>query len=61
MAGYSRLAFRMWIGRPTAIVPRFTVVAAKALLERFPMDTLQLTPTMIYMLARPRSTSTSIL
>src|ERR1700722_7703053 len=46
MAGYSRLAFRMWIGRPTAIVPRFTVASAKALLERFPMDTLQLTPTM---------------
>ena len=51
MAGYSRLAFRMWIGRPTAIVPRFTVAATKALLEQFPMDTLQLTPTMIHMLA----------
>ena len=51
MAGYSRLAFRMWIGRPTVIVPRFTVAAAKALLARYPMDTLQLTPTMIHMLA----------
>ncbi len=51
MAGYSRLAFRMWIGRPTVLVPRFTVATAKALLERFPMDTLQLTPTMINMLA----------
>lgn len=51
MAGYSRLAFRMWIGRPTVIVPRFTVTTAKALLARFPMDTLQLTPTMIHMLA----------
>lgn len=51
MAGYSRLAFRMWIGRPTVLVPRFTVAAAKALLECFPMDTLQLTPTMIHMLA----------
>jgi long-chain acyl-CoA synthetase len=51
LAGYSRLAFRMWIGRPTAIVPRFTVAAAKALLARFEMDTLQLTPTMIHMLA----------
>ena len=51
MAGYSRLAFRMWIGRPTVILPRFTVPAAKALLSRYPMDTLQLTPTMIHMLA----------
>lgn len=51
MAGYSRLAFRMWIGRPLAIVPRFSVAAAKALLERFDLDTLQLTPAMIHMLA----------
>ena len=51
MAGYSRLAFRMWIGRPTVLVPRFSVAAAKILLERFAMDTLQLTPTMIHMLA----------
>jgi acyl-CoA synthetase (AMP-forming)/AMP-acid ligase II len=51
MAGYSRLAFRMWIGRSTVILPRFTVPAAKALLARYPMDTLQLTPTMIHMLA----------
>jgi acyl-CoA synthetase (AMP-forming)/AMP-acid ligase II len=51
MAGYSRLAFRMWIGRPTAIVPKFTVGAVRALLERFTMDSLQLTPTMIHMLA----------
>jgi acyl-CoA synthetase (AMP-forming)/AMP-acid ligase II len=51
MAGYSRLAFRMWIGRPTVIIPRFTVAACKALLAEFEMDTLQLTPTMIHMLA----------
>jgi acyl-CoA synthetase (AMP-forming)/AMP-acid ligase II len=51
MAGYNRLAFRMWIGRPTVIVPRFTVATTKTLVERFPMDTLQLTPTMIHMLA----------
>jgi acyl-CoA synthetase (AMP-forming)/AMP-acid ligase II len=51
MAGYSRLAFRMWIGRPTVIVPKFTVAAARALLARFDIDTLQLTPAMIHMLA----------
>jgi acyl-CoA synthetase (AMP-forming)/AMP-acid ligase II len=51
MAGFSRLAFRMWIGRPLLVVPRFTVAAARALLTRFEMDSLQLTPTMIHMLA----------
>lgn len=51
MAGYVRLAFRMWIGRPTVIVPKFTVPAVRALLTRFTMDSLQLTPTMIHMLA----------
>ena len=51
MAGYSRLAFRMWIGRPLVIVPKFTVDAARALLARFDMDSLQLSPTMIHMLA----------
>ena len=51
MAGYSRLAFRMWIGRPTLIVPKFTVDAARALLAQFDMDSLQLSPTMIHMLA----------
>jgi acyl-CoA synthetase (AMP-forming)/AMP-acid ligase II len=51
LAGYSRLAFRMWIGRPTVIVPKFSVGAVRALLTRFEMDALQLTPTMIHMLA----------
>jgi acyl-CoA synthetase (AMP-forming)/AMP-acid ligase II len=51
MAGYVRLAFRMWIGRPTVIVPKFTVPAVRALLTRFAMDSLQLTPAMIHMLA----------
>jgi long-chain acyl-CoA synthetase len=51
MAGYGRLGFRMWIGRPTVIVPRFTVAAVAALLTRFEMDSLQLTPTMVHMLA----------
>jgi acyl-CoA synthetase (AMP-forming)/AMP-acid ligase II len=51
MAGYSRVAFRMWIGRPTVIVPKFSVASVRALLARFEMDSLQLTPTMIHMLA----------
>ena len=32
MTGFSRIGFRMWIGRPTVIVPRFTVAAVGALL-----------------------------
>jgi long-chain acyl-CoA synthetase len=51
MAGYNRLGFRLWIGRPSLVVPRFTVPAVRALLASFPMDTMQLTPTMIHMLA----------
>ncbi len=51
MAGFGRLAFRMWIGRALVVVPRFTADAAHALLQRFALDTLQLSPTMIHMLA----------
>jgi long-chain acyl-CoA synthetase len=51
MAGYTRLGFRLWIGRSSLIVPRFTVPAMRALLSRFTTDSLQLTPTMIHMLA----------
>jgi acyl-CoA synthetase (AMP-forming)/AMP-acid ligase II len=51
MAGYSRLAFRMWIGRPLVLVPKFSVAAVRALCSRYQMDSLQLTPAMIHMLA----------
>src|SRR5207253_124208 len=50
-AGFSRLAFRMWIGRATILVPKFSVAAVRAYTRRFAPDTLQLTPTMIHMLA----------
>jgi acyl-CoA synthetase (AMP-forming)/AMP-acid ligase II len=50
-AGFVRLAFRMWIGRPVLLVPKFTVRAARGYLARFKPDSLQLTPTMIHMLA----------
>ncbi len=56
MVGYGRLAFRMWIGRPTVIVPKFSVAAVKALLAKFDMDALNLTPTMIQMLATSEET-----
>jgi long-chain acyl-CoA synthetase len=51
MAGISRVSFRMWIGRSSVVVPKFTVPAVRALLARFEIDQLQLTPAMIHMLA----------
>lgn len=50
-AGFIRLAFRMWIGRATVLIPKFTVPAVRAYLARYAPDSLQLTPTMIHMLA----------
>jgi acyl-CoA synthetase (AMP-forming)/AMP-acid ligase II len=50
-AGFVRLAFRMWIGRPTVLVPKFSVPAMRAYVERYEPDSLQLTPTMVHMLA----------
>ena len=50
-AGFVRLAFRMWIGRSSVLVPKFSVSAVRALFTRFEFDSLQLTPTMIHMLA----------
>jgi long-chain acyl-CoA synthetase len=50
-AGFGRVAFRMWIGRPSVMVPKFTVGAAIAFVRRFRPDSLQLTPAMIHMLA----------
>jgi acyl-CoA synthetase (AMP-forming)/AMP-acid ligase II len=50
-AGYGRFGFRLWIGRPSILVSKFSVPAVRALLERFSFDSLQLTPAMVYMLA----------
>lgn len=50
-AGITKLAFRMWIGRPTVLIRKFTVSALQAYLRHFRADSLQLTPTMIHMLA----------
>ena len=50
-AGFVRLAFRMWIGRGTLIIPKFTVPAVRAFVTRFAPDSLQLSPTMVHMLA----------
>lgn len=49
-AGFVRLAFRMWIGRPTVLIPKFSIPAMKAYINRYRPDSLQLTPTMIHML-----------
>jgi long-chain acyl-CoA synthetase len=50
-AGFIRLAFRMWIGRATVLIPKFTVPAMRAYVTRYRPDSLQLSPTMIHMLA----------
>ena len=50
-AGIARLAFRMWIGRPTVLVRKFSVQALYAYLQHFKADSLQLTPTMIHIVA----------
>lgn len=50
-AGFVRLAFRMWIGRATLLIPKFTVPAIAAYVGRFRPDSLQLVPATIHMLA----------
>jgi acyl-CoA synthetase (AMP-forming)/AMP-acid ligase II len=50
-AGYGRLAFRMWIGRPSLLVPKFSVTAVSSLLARFEIDSMHLSPAMVHMLA----------
>jgi long-chain acyl-CoA synthetase len=51
MAGISRVAFRMWIGRASVMVPKFSVPAVRAVLAHWTVDSLQITPAMIHMLA----------
>lgn len=50
-AGYGRLGFRLWIGRPSILISKFSVAAVRSILEKFEFDSLQLTPAMVYMLA----------
>lgn len=50
-AGYGRLGFRLWIGRPSILLPRFSVAAVRSILDRYEFDSLQLSPAMVYMLA----------
>jgi len=47
----SRLALALWIGRGVALVPKFTVGAAREVVQRFRPRSLALTPSMIQMLA----------
>jgi long-chain acyl-CoA synthetase len=50
-AGYGRLSFRMWIGRANLLVPKFSVPAVRSMVARLNLDSLQLSPTMVHMLA----------
>jgi acyl-CoA synthetase (AMP-forming)/AMP-acid ligase II len=50
-ASFGRLAFRLYVGRPMVLLRRFDVQTVAELATRYPLDTLQLTPAMIHMLA----------
>jgi acyl-CoA synthetase (AMP-forming)/AMP-acid ligase II len=51
IGGYLSLAFRVWIGRTSLLVPKFSPEAVARLLSKYQFDALQLTPTMVHMLA----------
>jgi acyl-CoA synthetase (AMP-forming)/AMP-acid ligase II len=51
VAGVGRMAFRMYVGRPLLLVPKFDVAVVADLARRYPFDTLQLTPAMVHSLA----------
>ena len=51
MAGLGRMIFRIYVGRTLLLVPKFDVAVMGALAERYPLDTLQLTPAMVHALA----------
>lgn len=51
IGGYLALAFRIWVGRSVVLVPKFSADAVAELLSRYDFDALQLTPTMVHMLA----------
>ena len=51
VAGMGRMVFRMFVGRPLLLVPKFDVAVLQSLAARYPLDTLQLTPAMVYSLA----------
>ncbi len=50
-AGYNSLAFSLWTGRRLALVEKFSVDAAKELIERYELSALRLNPAAILMLA----------
>jgi acyl-CoA synthetase (AMP-forming)/AMP-acid ligase II len=50
-AGVGRMLFRMYVGRPILLVSKFDVRVVQALAARYRLDTLQLTPAMVYSLA----------
>ncbi len=54
IGGYLAMSFRVWIGRPLVLVPKFNVEAVVELLDRHEHETLQLTPTMVHMLANAK-------
>jgi acyl-CoA synthetase (AMP-forming)/AMP-acid ligase II len=51
IASFGRMLFRLYVGHTMVMVRRFDVATMKDVISRYPIDTLQLTPAMIYALA----------
>jgi acyl-coenzyme A synthetase/AMP-(fatty) acid ligase len=50
-ASFGRLVFRLYVGRPMVMVRKFDIATITLLAEQYRLDTLQLSPAMVHMLA----------
>jgi acyl-CoA synthetase (AMP-forming)/AMP-acid ligase II len=50
-ASFGRLVFRLYVGRPLVMIRKFDIGVVAEMTRKYQLDTLQLTPAMIHMLA----------
>ncbi len=50
-ASFGRLVFRLYVGRPIVMFRKFDIATIKLLAEQYKLDTLQLSPAMVHVLA----------
>jgi acyl-coenzyme A synthetase/AMP-(fatty) acid ligase len=55
-ASFGRLVFRLFVGRPLVMIRKFDVEVVATLADTYALDTLQLTPAMVHMLAFTETT-----
>ncbi|MGA2209375.1 MAG: class I adenylate-forming enzyme family protein [Acidimicrobiales bacterium] len=55
-ASFGRLVFRLFVGRPLVMIRKFDVEVVAKLADTYALDTLQLTPAMVHMLAFTETT-----